>query len=76
VTLTSILTFIILSHFFYRQNLLATLGGLCGCMQNASALSTISAKTVSELPALTYASVYPLSLIFKIICAQMLAAYL
>ncbi len=41
-------------------------------MTNPPGLSAASRKTETDLPMLAYASVYPMALIFKILCAQFL----
>ena len=69
------LTFII-SHFIYKENILATLGYICGVMNNVSGVGAIRMMTKSELPALSYTTIYPLSLILKIILTQVFLLYL
>jgi putative transport protein len=60
----------------YRMNLLATLGALTGCMTNPPGLGAVNARSESDLPTLSYASVYPVALIFKILMAQLLVGIL
>jgi putative transport protein len=72
LTVICIATCIISTHWFYKMNLIATLGSLCGNMQNGTALSSVQQKTPSELVSITYAAVYPLSLILKIVAVQLL----
>jgi len=67
-------TFII-SHVFFRENLLATLGFMCGVMNNAAAFATLRERTQSDLPAISYTAVYPISLILKIVLAQTYIVY-
>lgn len=63
-------------HLFYRQNILATMGALCACMTNPPGLGAANAQTESDLPTLSYASIYPVALIFKILLAQVLVQVL
>jgi putative transport protein len=70
ITALSVLTGILLMHYYYRMNLLSTMGALCACMTNPPGLSAANAQTETDLPALSYASVYPVALIFKILLAQ------
>jgi putative transport protein len=70
ITLLTALTGILLMHFYYRMNLLSTMGALCACMTNPPALGAVNAQTDTDLPALSYASMYPVALIFKILLAQ------
>jgi putative transport protein len=56
----------------YKLNLLAAMGSLTAAMTNPPALSAASNQTETDLPALSYASTYPVALIFKILLAQLL----
>lgn len=76
ITLTAAAAGLVTMHVFYRMNLLATMGALTAGMTNPPALSAVNAQTDSELPTLSYASVYPVALIFKIIIAQILVNFL
>jgi putative transport protein len=72
ITIGSVLVGMLLVHFYYRMNLLASMGALTACMTNPAGLGAANAQTESDLPALSYASVYPVALIFKILLAQLL----
>jgi putative transport protein len=63
-------------HGFYRMNLLASMGALTATMTNPPGLGAANAQTDSDLPTLSYASVYPVALIFKILLAQLLVEIL
>ncbi|RPI33297.1 MAG: hypothetical protein EHM70_06450 [Chloroflexota bacterium] len=76
VTLGSVITGILLMNWFFRLNLLQTMGALCACMTNPPALGAANNRTETELPTLAYASVYPVALIFKIVIAQLLVEVL
>jgi putative transport protein len=54
----------------YRLNLLSALGALTASMTNPPALASANAQTETDLPAIAYASAYPVALIFKILLAQ------
>jgi len=69
-------TGLLLMHRCYRMNLLSTMGALCACMTNPPGLGAANAQTETDLPALSYASVYPVALIFKILLAQVLVEVL
>lgn len=60
------------THRVFKMNLLASMGALCACMTNPPALGAASGQTRTDLPLLSYASVYPVALIFKILLAQVL----
>jgi putative transport protein len=70
ITIFSTLTGVLLMHRVYRMNVLSTMGALCACMTNPPGLGAANAQTDTDLPALSYASVYPVALIFKILLAQ------
>lgn len=72
ITLLSILAGLLVTQGLYRMNLLASMGALCGGMTNPPGLSSANNQTESDLPSLSYASVYPVALIFKILLAQAL----
>ncbi len=76
VTSVAILTTLFLSHFFFRLNLLSTMGITCGNMSNPPGLGAIRQTHESELPALAYTTIYPFSLILKIIASQLLVVLL
>jgi putative transport protein len=76
VTTVSVAAGLILMHRIYRMNLLATMGSLTACMTNPPGLGAANTQTESELPTLSYASVYPAALIFKILLAQLLVSLL
>ncbi len=59
-----------------RMNPLAALGGLCACMTNPPGLASAQQLSETNLPTLSYASMYPVALIFKIILAQLLVEIL
>jgi putative transport protein len=70
ITILPALTGVLLMHYYYRMNLLSTMGALCACMTNPPGLGAANAQTETDLPSLSYASVYPVALIFKILLAQ------
>jgi putative transport protein len=72
ISAISVITGILVMHAFYRMNILATMGALCACMTNPPGLGAANAQTDTDLPAVSYASVYPVALIFKILLAQVL----
>ncbi len=76
VTISSVTAGLLVMHLGFRMNILATMGALCACMTNPPGLGAANAQTETELPTLSYASVYPVALIFKIILAQVLVSLL
>jgi putative transport protein len=72
ITICSALAGLLVMHLGYRMNLLATMGALSACMTNPPGLGAANSQTESDLPTLSYASAYPVALIFKILVAQLL----
>lgn len=76
ITITAALAGLIVTHLIYRMNLLSIMGTLCGSMTNPPGLGAANSQTETDLPTLSYASVYPVALIFKIVVAQLLVEVL
>jgi putative transport protein len=70
VTIFSVLAGVLVMDRVYHMNVLATMGALCACMTNPPGLGAANAQTETDLPAISYASLYPVALIFKILMAQ------
>ncbi|HEY3311784.1 MAG TPA: TrkA C-terminal domain-containing protein [Anaerolineales bacterium] len=60
----------------FRMTTLSTLGALCACMTNPPGLGAAQSEAETDLPTVSYASVYPAALIFKILLAQVLVEVL
>ncbi len=60
----------------YKLNLLSAMGALTASMTNPPALAAASNQSETDLPAISYASTYPVALIFKILLAQVLVEIL
>jgi len=76
ITVFSALTGLWVMMRFYRMNLLSAMGALTASMTNPPALAAASNQTETDLPAIAYASAYPVALIFKILLAQALVEIL
>jgi len=72
VTIMSVFAGLLTMFTFYRMNMLAVMGALTAAMTNPPGLGAANAQTDSDLPTISYASVYPVALIFKIVLAQLL----
>jgi len=72
ITVFSVLAGLLVMHLVYHMNLLATMGALSACMTNPPGLGAANSQTEADLPTLSYASAYPVALIFKILLAQLL----
>jgi putative transport protein len=76
ITLTAVVLTLILTHLVYRMNLLGTMGLVSGVMTNPPALAAAGQQTRTDVPAVVYASAFPVVLIFKILVAQFLVQLL
>jgi putative transport protein len=76
VTILSAVVGLLLMMRFFKMQTLASLGALAACMTNPPALAAANNQTTTDLATLSYASVYPAALIFKIVFAQLLATAL
>lgn len=56
----------------FRLNMLSAMGVLTAAMTNPPALAAANNQTETDLPTLSYASTYPVALIFKILLTQVL----
>lgn len=72
VTAAAALAGVLFMHFYFRMNTLAIMGSIAACMTNPPALNAASSQTSTDLPTLSYASVYPVALISKILLVQFL----
>jgi len=59
-------------HCFWRTNYLATCGLLAGSMTDPPALAFAQSLCRSEAPAVAYSTVYPLTMILRIVVAQLI----
>jgi putative transport protein len=76
ISTVTVLTSLILMIPIYRMTMLSTLGALCACMTNPPGLGAAQSQAETDLPTVSYASVYPAALIFKILLAQVLVEVL
>lgn len=72
ITLLSALAGLLVMLKVYKHNLLFSMGALTAAMTNPPALAAANNQTETDLPAIAYASAYPVALIFKILLAQAL----
>jgi putative transport protein len=58
-----------------KQHFLTIVGMLAGSMTDPPALAFVNAMGKSEIPSVAYATVYPLTMILRIVAAQLLIIY-
>lgn len=76
ITVVAALVTLAITHFVLKMNLLVTMGLISGVMTNPPALAAAGSQTTTDVPAVTYASAFPVVLIFKILLAQILVQVL
>ncbi len=76
VTILSAVAGLLAMIKLYKLNLLSAMGALTASMTNPPALAAASNQTETDLPSISYASTYPVALIFKILLAQALVELL
>jgi putative transport protein len=76
ITLVALIVTLVLAQWVYKLNILVTMGLYSGVMSSSSSLAAASAKTNTDVPAITYATAMPVVLIFKIVGAQLLVQLL
>ncbi len=62
----------LLARKVFKIDVLNTLGAICGGMTSTPALGTLMTMTKAEAVAVSYASTYPVALIFVVLCCQFL----
>jgi putative transport protein len=72
VTTLSVTVGVILSVRAFKMETLEGMGALSAAMTNPPGLSAANRQTVTDQATLAYASVYPATLIFKFLFAQIL----
>jgi putative transport protein len=72
VTSVSALLIVLIAHRAFRYDMISTFGILSGVHTQPAALAFACTHTGSDGPNVSYAAVYPVALIAKIIFAQLL----
>lgn len=76
VTLLPLLLAWPLARRAFKLDPLRSLGGICGGMTSTPALGSLTAKTDSQVPVISYVSAYPIALIVMILIAKILIGLL
>jgi putative transport protein len=75
ITLVPLLVVGVVAHAFAKQDYLTITGMLAGSMTDPPALAFANALAKSEIPSVSYATVYPLTMILRVIAAQLMMIY-
>ena len=73
ITMVPILLVGLFSRFVLRQNFVTTCGLIAGSMTDPPALAFANSTAGTDAPSIAYATVYPLTMILRIVAAQIMA---
>lgn len=76
ITIVPLLIVGLIAHYFFRKTYFEVCGLLAGASTDPPALAFSSQLAKSEVASVTYATVYPLTMILRIIAAQLLILFL
>jgi putative transport protein len=62
----------VIARLFFRMNFTVLSGMLAGSMTDPPALAFANAVTSSDTPSVSYATVYPLTMLLRIVTVQVL----
>ena len=72
ITVIPILIMGILGRWVFKFNYFALTGTLAGSMTNPIALSFVTSTSPNDIPAVSYSTVYPLTMFLRVVSAQIL----
>jgi putative transport protein len=72
ITLLPIVTVALIARVFFKINYATLCGLLAGSMTDPPALAFAGAMTNSEYPSISYAAVYPLVMLLRVVAAQLI----
>ena len=72
ITVIPILLVGLLGRWVFKFNYFALMGTLAGSMTNPIALSFVSSSSPNDIPAVSYSTVYPLTMFLRVVTAQIL----
>ena len=73
ITLIPMLITTLIGHYWLKMNLLNLLGALTGSMTSTPGLAAVDGMTDSNAQAIAYATVYPIAMVFLIVCVQLIS---
>ena len=72
ITVIPILVMGLLGRWVFKLNYFALMGTLSGSMTNPIALSFVTSNSPHDIPAVSYSTVYPLTMFLRVVSAQIL----
>ena len=73
ITIIPMIVALIVGYYIFRINILDLMGTITGGMTSTPGLAAADSMTDSTLPSGAYATVYPIAMVFLIICIQLVA---
>jgi len=75
ITLLPMIITTLIGHFLLKMNVLNLLGALTGSMTSTPGLAAVDGMADSNAQSIAYATVYPIAMVFLIICVQILSLF-
>lgn len=75
ITLLPLLIVGLAARAFYKLNFMSLCGVLAGSMTDPPALAFANTIAASDAPSISYATVYPLTMLLRVLCAQLLVIF-
>ena len=72
ITVIPILVVGLIGRWVFKFNYFALMGTLAGSMTNPIALSFVTSSSPNDIPAVSYSTVYPLTMFLRVVSAQIL----
>ena len=72
ITVIPILVMGLIGRWIFKLNYFAIMGTLAGSMTNPIALSFVTTGSPNDIPAVSYSTVYPLTMFLRVVSAQIL----
>ena len=72
ITVIPLLVMGLLGRWVFKFNYFALMGTLAGSMTNPIALSFVTSSSPNDIPAVSYSTVYPLTMFLRVVSAQIL----
>ncbi len=72
VTTLTLITAVLLMTRLFKLSLLTTDGALAGLMTNPPALAAAKSQSVTDVPTLAYATIFPFAMLIKIVLIQVI----
>lgn len=75
ITLLPLVVVGVAARWFFKMNFTSICGVLSGSMTDPPALAFANSMTTSDAPSISYATVYPLTMLLRVLAAQMLVLF-